>query len=294
MVPTSAKVGELGTWPKGIPLSVTGMDAIEINGVSRTEGSFADALFKAAACSNQSDPAPTDLNGLTDGFESFNFSMTMSAAAKLGIPFLNISGTGDKRVFIQDFMFYKNSTDGCGNPVKWGAGVRVVISARSLTGSAAFTSLPAVAASTEFRYAESAYRLQTIGISGPKIDAAVPPAGSYDIEKHVALMKAIDDIRKVARDATTIVTPALITLVVQEDEIYVDALSRSMALQYLAAGRSCNDAKKGLADGHSAVADAAVEGVYKELAGSCSNDKVTDLVLLARIQVFLKSSGWRR
>jgi len=289
-IPTTASVenGRIAHLPD---LKAGSLDQIQINEGQTVEAFLANGLSELTECT--SSPPPTDLSGLTDGFTVFNYSMTTSAAAKLNIPFTNLAGTGDKRVFVHDFMFYKKDEDSCGNPQTWGAGVRVIITARSVSASANLISLPAVAASAQFSFAETQYTFATIGMSGPKIAAVAPNAGSYDIEKHVELMKAMDNIRDLATDPTTVITPRLVSVDVREDDVYIDQLARVMALRAFANNRSCQNAKGSLANNHSATADAAVEAVYKELMNKCTGDKPTNPVLLARIAEFLRLSGWK-
>jgi hypothetical protein len=267
-----------------------GAQAITINDQGVKEGILAAAINDFATTLPT---PPLGLASLTDGFRIFNYSMSQAAAAKLNVILGGASGSADKKVFVYDFMFYKDDVDKGGVPITWGAGVRLVIVAKTIAATANVSSLPAIAASAQFNLIEASYNLQTVGMSGPKIVTAVPNAGSYDVEKHVELLRAIDAIRDAANDKTTVVTPKLIKLDVREDDTYIEAVARTMALRAFAIGKSCNQAKDGLGSGHSTTSRSAVEAIYKDLQGKCSGDLPTDRVMQVRVNQYLVEAGWK-
>jgi hypothetical protein len=153
--------------------------------------------------------------------------------------------------------------------------------------------LPGIAASSEFHYAETSFDLRTLGMSGPKITQAVPNASGYNIEAHVALLKAIDAIRDAAHDPSTVVTPRPIKVDVRDDSVYVQALVRTAALRNVTSGNSCRDAKKSLANNHAPTAENVVESVYVEMTGKCDGNPVQSGVVLATVRQMFSDAGVR-
>lgn len=248
-------------------------------------------LDSAIMALNTTKDRPTNLKDLTGGYRLFQYQLNLDAAIKLNLIAAGAKLDGAEKVFVHDFIFYKDGEDEHGQPIRWGSGVRLIIQARNLGGSANFSSLPAIAASAEFRFAETTVDLRTIGISGPKIVAAVPKAAAYDVATHVAYMKAVDAIVAAATDPVTVVTPEVVTVNPQDSDNSVDAIVRAYAMREILLGKSCEDARKGLQRGHIPRAEQALIAAYRELAGRCDRRAPSDRVRHAILLDLFKHAG---
>jgi hypothetical protein len=268
--------------PPRIDISKLAIDEIQVSEPKL------DSALKASATTKK---GPANLKELTGGFHVFQYQLSQDAAMKLNLIAVGGQLAGAEKVFVHDFMFYKDDTDENNLPIRWGAGVRLIIQAKSLAGSANFTSLPAIAASAEFRFAETSVDLRTIGMSGPKIVALVPKAAAYDVETHVAYMKTIDAIVAAGHDGTTVVTPEVVTVNPQDYGLSIDAIARAHAMRQMLLGKSCEDARKALAKNRSPRSEQSVNASYRELMGKCDNKSPSDAVRLAIVRDLFSKSG---
>ncbi len=259
-----------------------------------------DSRMQAAATARAFDRAdspnpPTCHNGdvscLTDGFTIQDYNLEWDAAVKLGLVLGNVAGNVSKKVFIHDLMFTKPDVDAGGNPITWGSGVRLVIIASANNSNANFSSLPAIAASAEFKYTEAKFDFRTVGVAGPKITGAIPPAASYNIDTHVNLMRAVDKIRDAMADATTVITPRVVSITVLDVPYFSDRVARMWAWHSLMKGMSCSDAKKALGGGHTPDAEASLESEYRSLTKQCDNKVSTDLNLKQTLSQAFVNAG---
>jgi len=257
---------------------------------------YSDAINASATnvVANAVTPPPTDKAGLTDGWGIYSYSLSYDAAAKLGLPLIDLGASADSKIFIYDLIFYKNAYDASNNLVgRYGVGVRLNISATSINGSASFSGLEAIAASAEFQYAEVKYTIETFGLSGPKITMAAPPAGSYDISHHVQLFQAIDKLKEAYEDPTTVVTPEFIAVVVNTlpEHEYSTVIAKALALKGIANGWSCSKTIGKLDSGHQPFAENAIKDLYKELGLKDDNSSPRDNSAQLKMQQEFKDAG---
>ena len=243
-------------------------EVIEPYGALLTKAHLKSALDDA---NNTACVKPTDLAGLTDGWEVFNYSLKANAAIKLefwGKHEIKVDDT----VYIFNMAFYKACRDENGYVKKrYGSGIQLNLRATTHGVDASFSGLPAIAASTELNQAEVHYKLKTFGISGPKVIAAMPElSGEYDIEMHVKLFNAIAAIRVAALDPSTTFTPdVLVTITSKEiaDQQYVEAMAMVWALSSIKNGISSKESKK-RSPADSAIAKNEIDRTYMSIMKS--------------------------
>src|SRR5690606_17193170 len=145
--------------------------------------------------------------------------MNLDTAAKVGVISLGEASTNiGKDVYIYEQMYYKDVSNCDAGKVTYGSGVRLTILAKKLEAGVNLSNLGAIAASAEMKKAEVTVTISTIGLSGPKVNQLIPPAGSYNVEKHVQYLQAIDGIKALINDSTTVVTPEIISLTIPESQ----------------------------------------------------------------------------
>jgi len=225
---------------------------------------------------------PKDLAGLTGGWNIFFYSLTLDAAANLGIISLGeVSANYGKEVFVYEQMYYKDAKNCKGENITFGAGVRLTILAKKLSASANFSNLGAIAASAEFKSAEVEVRIKTVGLSGPEINSLPPSAGSYSIEKHVQYLQAIDAIKNAISKTTTKVTPEVISIQLTPiaDVEYAKANYTAFALRRIAKGESFTIALTKLKE-YDRLGEETIKAVYLYLVKTADLTKPSQITIL--------------
>ncbi|WP_264550310.1 hypothetical protein [Flavobacterium sp. N2820] len=257
--------------------SLTG--SIELSSMEVESSALSDILATTPNCQVT---APTTLAQLTGGWKIFFYNMTLETAAKVGVVSIAEAQTNiGKEVYVYEQMNYKD-LDNCKNgKITYGAGVRLTILAKKLDASANLSNLGAIAASAEFKKAEVTVTMSTIGLSGPKITATIPPAGSYSVEKHVQYLQAIDAIKEATADSTTIVTPEIISLSIppSSNSEFLKATYITFALERIAKRESFNTAKTKI-ETWSDLTDAMFRQVYTAIVGGNDDKKPSEINVL--------------
>lgn len=221
--------------------SLTGL--IELSSMEVATSTLAQTLKTEADCQVAQ---PKNLSDLVGGWTIFFHHLNLESAAKVGIISIGEVQTNmGKEVYVYEQMNYKDVDNCKGGMITYGAGVRLTILAKKLNASADLSSLGAIAAAAEVNMAEVTVSMKTIGLSGPDINAAIPPAGSYNVEKHVQYLQAIDNIKSAVNKGTTVVTPQIISLVLPpvDDLEFIKARYMTFALERIAKKESFNVAK---------------------------------------------------
>ncbi len=139
--------------------------------------------------------------------------------------------------------------------------------------------MASLATSSELGRAEASSSLQLLGASSPKIDAAAPSAGQYNVEKYVELKQAIATITKLLGDKDTNIAPEPLAVIRADDLLKTETLEGSgsvWALSAITKGKSCLWAKSEYEKKHGSR-DASslqtilsgIETTYRNLAQSC-------------------------
>jgi len=223
--------------------------------------------------------APKTLADLTGGWKIFFYQMSLETAAKVGIISLGEAATNSgKELYIYEQMNYKDLDNCKDGKITYGAGVRLTILAKKLDASVNLTSLGAIAASAEFKKAEVTVSMSTIGLSGSKITKTIPPAGSYNVEKHVQYLQAIDAIKEVISDPSTVVTPEIISLSIPENNNleFIKAAYTTFALERISKKESYITAKSKIKNWND-ISESTLKNVYMSFVSAIDNTKPTEI-----------------
>lgn len=238
------------------------------------EGDFVDELKKAVNCLDTK--KPLSISELTDGWDWQTYSLTSSAAQFLNILSVaqaELAVNKDIRVF--DYMFHKSETDCAGNKIKWGAGVRLVITIDKLEGKGSI-SLAAIAATGELKQASITTDMQVIGLSGEKIAAIKPSAGDFNIDRYNEYMAAIDKVKTLAYDKDVTVAPVKIQVEVKNDFFYSQSILNYHAIYSISRKRSYEASVLQLKS-PSEQSKNLLRLVYIDLIKRADNSTITDL-----------------
>lgn len=251
--------------------------------IGETKSKLLQELLESSEC--QIPTPPTKLADLTGGWAVFFHNMTLESAANVGIISIgDINANYGKEVYIYEQMNYKDLDNCKGGKTTYGAGIRLVIFVKKISASANLSSLGAIAASAEFKLADVTVNMKTIGLSGPKVQNAIPNAGTYSVEKHVEYLQAIDAIKAVTHDASTIVVPEVISfnIPVKHIDEMLKATYIGFALKRIAKGESYLIAKTKVKK-PDAISDETIKNVYLGIVKQADETKPTAMqVLMAK------------
>jgi hypothetical protein len=232
------------------------------------EASSAVAAAAAIPCQNMTKAS------LTDGFQTFAYSLTREAAVSL-----NFWGSSDlsasDRVVLYQFAWYKDNVEQDGAVgSRCGAGVILALKVSNAKTTLDIT-LPTLAANAQLGQVSIQYKLSTFGLSGNAINAAIPSAaaiGKFDTESYAALMQSITSIQNSYKaNATELtVTPRLISAAIPTSGpgFETTIAIQTFAINQLALGNSCRRAKDSVPD-RDGISDGLVSEVYSSLGASC-------------------------
>jgi len=162
--------------------------------------------------------------------------LTVDAAIALNIPIGEISAKYSRRVFIQEYIKFTDIEDG-EQKVRYGVGIRWVLNVQLGEGGAKMTSIPIIAASVEMGYAQATALFQVIGLSSPKIDAAIAAPSRLTLDSYYEMNQSFLDIKALVNDPGTKISPQILAVLGEakddQDSVYEDALAAGWALSQI-------------------------------------------------------------
>lgn len=159
-------------------------------------------------------PAPRTMRELSGGMKKLFYQFNSKNSANLALfGVANIELSKKEVMVIVDFVQYKDVA--CpGGSVRFGVGARLFLHIKQLQGGIRVTDLPKLAAGVELGKASVTYSVETIGITGDAIRAALPNTGDFNVEAYGKVMSAVDRIQMLARDGQegVVIDPQIIPM----------------------------------------------------------------------------------
>jgi hypothetical protein len=190
---------------------------------------------------------PQTLDELTN-IEVQSYDLSVTAAASLNIPVIGSVGGGlNRRVVVLEHLAYKELIEGDVR-LRYGYTVRFCVTVSRWDANFKL-SLPFLAASAEVGSVSAQWRLQILGLAGPKIDAALLPPTELNVEKFVLAKQSQEKVIAAIRDPTTIFKAQLLLKIEPEQQRlrqYRIAVAQAYALSSLMRGRSLVEALRRL------------------------------------------------
>jgi hypothetical protein len=230
-------------------------------------------LGPAAATKHQPvEGIPQNLDELTT-IVTRTYDLSVTAAGELNIPVVGtVSGGVSRRVVVLERTAYKEITDPAGTRRQYGYALRLALTVGKITAEAKMT-LPFLAASAELGQVEAKWTLQVMGLSGPKIDAAMLPPKELNLETFVLANQSLQSLINAVRDPQTRFTAALVALFKPVEAVereYRASAGRAYALARIERGRKRLEALNDLGQISQEMRDAIVD-TYKDVAGITSD-----------------------
>jgi len=160
---------------------------------------------------------PRTVKELSGGMQKVFYMFNADNAKNLSL-FGGATGTkiGKKEsIVIVDFMQHKDLND-CDEPTRYGLGVRLFLKVKKASRGIDLNNLPQLAASVQLGKASVQYTLQTIGVTGDKINALIPRSAtnSFDVEGYAGVVNAVDKIQSLIKDGVdgVVIDPQLVPI----------------------------------------------------------------------------------
>lgn len=215
--------------------------------------------------------------------------LSLSVAAKLGIPFGSAEGSYSRKILVQEYAKYVDIREGDGK-VRWGIAIRWISNIKVLDAKANLSSLPVISASAELGYVEASSKFQVRGMSSQRITELMPDDMELSIENYLELKDALEAIKgEIWSDQTTI-SPTVLSIhsdVRDESESkYHEALAASWALNRVKKGHTLNRA---LSDDPIGTSDTqeTITSVYSDIIGTTDRNVEPDSVARDRAKKVL-------
>lgn len=147
---------------------------------------------------------PQSMADLTGGIKQLFYQMTSQNGGALSLfGMVNVSLGRKETMVIVDFIQYKDTKCEKEN-VRYGVGARLFLHVKKahMGGKADYNNLEYLAANVQLGKATVEYSIQTVGITGDAVLAALPKTSnkSFDVSGYRDVMASIDNIRDMAKD----------------------------------------------------------------------------------------------
>ncbi|WP_206741196.1 hypothetical protein [Hyphomonas atlantica] len=135
------------------------------------------------------------------------YELSIEAAAKLKIPVIgSVSGGAARRVVVYEWTRFKEIEDDGGGFDRWGYAIRFCVTVSKINADTSIA-LPFIAAEAQLGRLEASWTMQVRGLQGPKIDGAVLPPESLDVETFFLARQSLTDVVAALSDSKTKITP---------------------------------------------------------------------------------------
>lgn len=227
-------------------------DPVRAASITEVSGQSAQSLVASFEDNQARCGSATSKADLVDGFKIFSYSVSGSLAVGLNIWTNSGNVSKTDRVHVYDLVWYKGCRDSEGDLYgRYISGVQLKLKSSGLEASASSGGLSFLAANAELNQARVRFELQTTGISGPGVDAAMPPStdGTYDVQTHVELFQAIDRLREAvqANNGKVYFTPVFTSELPQFNDtelLFLEGLGHTQGLMCVRDGISYNMCRK--------------------------------------------------
>ena len=241
----------------------------------------AKALSLVAAPDNA---VPQTIGELTSGIETGTYMYTADEAANLQIPVAGtLQGGGDQRIFVKNFIVYKECTADNGDKVDYGIGIRWTVNVSSITAKLGLT-FPAIAANAQVNGMQAQVHFAVVGTGLSSLWEPANVPMEMNVQNYVVMQRSFDKcveiLSKLAHDAPgTAISPAVVARIRPTSAVdRINAQATIMSLRDIAAGKTLalaladwQKATAGLTGADRVAAVSAVDGirtVYCDVAGT--------------------------
>lgn len=143
---------------------------------------------------------PTTVADLSSGMQKLFYHVTKQNGLSLKVFGIGGVQLGKREtMLIVDFIQYKDKR--CEkDDIRFGVGARLFLHIKKVRRGVSITELPQLAAAVESNKAEVTFQIKTIGITGNRVNEAMPSAGKFDVEAYSEVTSAVDRIQALTRD----------------------------------------------------------------------------------------------
>ncbi|NHZ36701.1 hypothetical protein [Massilia rubra] len=242
--------------------------------------------------------APPTIAEIGGNFDTYRYTMSRSAAAKLNIVggMGSSESSGEEMIAVFEFSRSKEclATDGKTRMV-YGQAIRTVMSFASAEGKIS-VSFPVVAASATMAGKTSTVSVKNIGFDDPamRLKAVAMSSINLDVGTYAEFSKLHRELIDLAAAAAIPVTVELLGIIsVLEEDEYKSTLLSAYAIQAIKDGKSCADAKTKLKSPDDTVALKVIDSTYVAIAGVCSGTSPTS-ASITKAQEYLRGMTVKR
>lgn len=145
---------------------------------------------------------PKTVRELSSGMQKLFYQVNSDNSASLSL-FGGAAGLklGKKEIIvIVDFTQYKDLN--CEEKARYGVGVRLFLKIKKAFNGLDLNNLPHLAANVQLGKVSVEYRIQTLGITGDKINDLIPRSAvnNFDVDGYATVVNAVDKIQRLIRD----------------------------------------------------------------------------------------------
>jgi hypothetical protein len=158
---------------------------------------------------------PKSVKELSGGMKKFFYQLTADNRASLSLFGGNSINLSKKELLvIVDFIQYKDLSCG-GQKVRYGVGARLFLHIKKTSKGLNVSDLATVAAGVQLNQATVTYSIETVGVTGRKVSAALPGTGDFNVEAYHKVIKAVDEVQKLTLDNEegVVIDPQIIPIV---------------------------------------------------------------------------------
>lgn len=143
---------------------------------------------------------PTTVEALSSGMQKLFYHVTRQNGLSLKLFGMGSMQLGKREtMLIVDFIQYKDKR--CEEDyIRFGVGARLFLHIKKVRRGVSITELPQLAAAVEGGKAEVTFQIKTIGVTGDRVNEALPRAGKFDVEAYSEVTNAVDRIQALTRD----------------------------------------------------------------------------------------------
>lgn len=192
---------------------------------------------------------PTTLEGLKHHILD-EISISASAAGRMGFVSANSKTDNSRQYHLKEFAQFHQETiseKGLLVKIRWGVAIRWMVSAVSLNGDADLSSLPAIAASSQFKYCTAQSQLRICGITHPNLKEIIPEDTGVNVLNYARMSVAFHNVRKLLYDPETKIDPHILSVDVEtrggsQPTHYTESIATHRALTSIKDGLSLKQA----------------------------------------------------
>lgn len=171
---------------------------------------------------------------------------SVDQAAKLGFSFGASDAKYSRRIYVKNFVMYKEIKEGEAK-VWYGIGVRWLVNVKIIDANAKLTGVPFIAAAADSKTVEASSQFQVVGLNNPEISKIANSIPSdLNLESYGQVYAAFGKITDLISAKETKVTPEIVARVIEdkdEEQGYANGIVTSWALSHIASGKTLLDAQ---------------------------------------------------